>query len=343
MAGELVLITGGSGHIGYRTILEALEAGYRVRAAVRSQPKADKILTAPSIKALSPRDRLTFVEVPDLTADGAYDEAIQGVDYAIHIASPIPSSYEPGDDIEQHLIKPAIKGTLGILESAKKAESLRRVVITSSVVALIPFKDFISGSSEHVFNESSRALTPKGPFSSGAFETYAAGKVAALNETEAWIEKEKPSFDVIHIFPGFVVGKDELVTDVKDALSGTNKEVLNPVTGGDDGYIPGSSVHLHDVAKAHVLALDPKIAGNQGFILSAGGLPGTRWEEAMEVVAKDFKPEVQKGVLPNDGKIVSLPVKIDESKTEEILGLKLLPFEGQVKSVVSHYVELVGT
>jgi nucleoside-diphosphate-sugar epimerase len=224
-----------------------------------------------------------------------------------------------------------------ILTAAQKTGSVRRVVITSSVVAIIPWKEFTSGKSETVFNETNRIPTPSNYET--AFEAYAAGKVASLNETEAWIRKEKPSFDVINIFPGFVIGKDEMI---KDIFYGTNKEVLKPVTGGDDGYIPSASVHVNDVAKAHVLSLDPKIAGNQGFILSSEGLRGTKWDESMEIVARTFPHEVQSGVLPNNGKIVTMPVKIDESTTEKVLGLKLLSFEEQVKNVVGHYLELVG-
>lgn len=87
MAGELVLVTGGSGHLGFRVIISALDAGYKVRAAVRSEFKADLIKAAPSVQAHL--DKLTFVIVPDILADGAYDEAVKGVSYILHSASPI--------------------------------------------------------------------------------------------------------------------------------------------------------------------------------------------------------------------------------------------------------------
>jgi nucleoside-diphosphate-sugar epimerase len=338
---SLVLITGGSGHIGYRVIVDALNAGYRVRAAVRNEDKADKILSAPSIKAINPGKNLEFVMVPDLMADGAYDEAIKGADYAIHIASPIPSSYKEGDDMEKHFVEPALQGTLRILTAAQKTPSVKRVVITSSVIAIVPWKDFSSGKSETVFDGNSRTEFIPGPYGS-AFEAYSASKIKSLNETEAWIEKEKPSFDVAHILPGFVIGKDELIIDINDTMYGTNKEVLKPVTGGDDGYIPGTSVHLYDVALAHVKALDPKLPA-QCYVLTSEGLRGTHWEESMPTVAKAFPSEVKSGILANNGKTVTLPVKIDESKSEELLGWKFKSFEEQVKNIVGHYLELVST
>jgi nucleoside-diphosphate-sugar epimerase len=339
MTGELVFITGGSGHLGYRIIVDALNAGYKVLAAVRSQDKANKILTAPSVKQLTLNDRLQFVTVPDMLADGAYDKVIQGATYVIHVASPIPSSYKEGDDMDAHFVEPAVKGTIGILLAAQKS-SVKRVVITSSVIAIIPWKDFTSGSCATVFNEKSRASFLPGPYES-AFEAYGASKVKALNETEAWIEREKPGFDIVHIFPGFVIGRDELITDVKDALYGTNKEVINPVTGGDDGYVPGASIHVNDVSLVHVRALDPKVPGNQGYIAASGGLEGTMWEKSLDIVAKDFASAVKDGRLANNGKIASLPVKIDEEASEKVLGIKYRGFEEQVRSVVEHYLELV--
>ncbi|RAO69886.1 uncharacterized protein BHQ10_005898 [Talaromyces amestolkiae] len=340
MSSGLVLITGGSGHIGFQVIVNALEAGYRVRAAVRSQAKADKIKSAPSIRAINPQDRLSFVEVADLTAPGAYDQAVEGVDFIIHVASPVPFTYKEGDDLAEHFVEPSVKGTLGILTAAQKTSSVQRVVITSSVVAIVPFADFTSGKSETIFNETNRITTPTS--FANVFHAYATSKVASLNQAEEWISENKPAFSIIHLFPGYVIGKDELITDVKGAFYGTNKEVLFPVTGGDNGFTPGSSVHLADVARAHVAALNPQIVGNQGFILTSGGLRGTHWEESLDVVAKNFQDAVQSGVLSNDGKAGTLPIKVDASNTEKALGIRFRSFEEQVKSVVGHYLELVG-
>ena len=340
MTGELVLITGGSGHIGHRVIVDALDAGYSVRAAVRSQAKAEKILATPSIKALKSPDRLSFTIVPDMLAQGAYDDAVAGASYIIHVASPIPLSFNGADDLEAHFIPPAVKGTMNILLAAHKTESVKRVVITSSVVAIVPWKDFVSGSSTTVYNEKSRTEFLPGPYVDGIFEAYSAGKIKALNEAEAWISRENPRFDVIHIFPGFVLGKDELITDVESIIDGTNAKILTAVTGGQDGPTPGASIHLEDVSLAHVRALDRRIPGNQGFILSSEGLEGTTWEKQFDIVAKEFGIEVQNGILPNNGTISTLPIKVDESKSEEILDMKFRKFDDQVKNVVGHYLEL---
>ena len=79
--------------------------------------------------------------VPDITVANAYLEAIKGVDYAIHIASPIESSRRlKKDQFDEHLIQPAVRATLNILEAAKSETRVKRMVITSSVYATVPYE-----------------------------------------------------------------------------------------------------------------------------------------------------------------------------------------------------------
>ncbi len=95
MTGELILATGTSGHVGYRTLIEALSKGYKVRAAVRSESKIAEIKAAKSTQPYL--EQLTFVIVPNIEKDGAFDEAVKGADYIVHIASPLaqPSGESP--------------------------------------------------------------------------------------------------------------------------------------------------------------------------------------------------------------------------------------------------------
>lgn len=87
MSKLLVLITGATGHIGFRTLCHLLQANYRVRISLRRLKQAEKIKAAESIKPYL-KD-IEFVQVPDITLDNAFDEAIKDVEYVVHIASPI--------------------------------------------------------------------------------------------------------------------------------------------------------------------------------------------------------------------------------------------------------------
>jgi nucleoside-diphosphate-sugar epimerase len=340
---NLVLVTGGSGHIGSRIIVDALEAGYTVRAAVRSQEKAERVRNISSIQALRLEDKLSFALVPDLLVNGAYDEAIKGAAYVVHVASPIAGAHKEGESYQTTLIDPAVKGTLNILEAAKKTSTVKRVVITSSAIALLSWKDFTGASPDKVFDEESRTQFLPEPYGDG-FEAYSASKIAALNETEAWMKREGSniSFDIVNIFPSFVFGRDETVVDIQDAHRGTNAVILDPVTGAKLEYYPGVSVHVRDTALAHVKALHSQVPGNRGYLLSSGGLKGTRYEDAIHIVAREFPDAVKAGVLSNDGKITSIPLKLNASASEKALGMKYIGFEEQVKDVVAHYLELVA-
>lgn len=341
---NLALITGGSGHIGGRVIIDALEAGYSVRAAVRNQDKADAILGMRSIVAMNPGLRLTFVVVPDLLADGAYDEAMKDVTGVIHVASPIMHGHIEGESYIKTLIEPAVKGTLNILEAAKKAGSVKRVVITSSVAGIVSWEDFTSGKSGGTtFNEKSRTSFAPEPYGN-TFEAYCASKVAAQNEAEAWLASEKGhiEFDVVHIFSALVLGRNEMMKTVEDARRGTNDYLVAPLTGRDIGPTPGPSVHLRDVALAHVKSLDLRVPGNQGYLLVSRGVGGSPWNTAFDVARREFAAAIDAGTLVGVGSVNVVPVNYNASKSEGALGFQFRSFEEQVRDVLGHYVELAN-
>ena len=68
-------------------MISALEAGYRVRAVVRRSAAAEQIKIAESTQPYL--DNLEIVFVQDLLEEGAFDEALVGIDYVLHIASPV--------------------------------------------------------------------------------------------------------------------------------------------------------------------------------------------------------------------------------------------------------------
>lgn len=344
MSSDLILITGGTGLIGIKTIQLALKDGYTVRAAVRSQAKADLVLATPTIKTLNPGSALTFTIVPDILAPSAYDIAVQGVKYILHVASPIikGEGFTP-EQYESELIAPAIKGTESILEAAYKTPGIKRIVITSSEVAIIPWEEFIAKEVDTVFDDTYQIPFPAGPYGH-MFEAYSASKVRALLATKKFVEEKKPEWDVINILPSFVIGDNEMVTDPKLISDGTVSAAFAQVLGGDSGWgnVPSTSVHVKDVARLHVEALNPKIEGNQSFLAVSEGARGTKWEEAIEIVSRNFPQAVKKGTLPNNGTAATKRVKVDASRTEKVFGFKFASYEEQVKSVVTQYLGLLG-
>lgn len=80
-------VTGANGHFGFRVVVSALQAGYKIRAVVCRQEAADQIKAAASIQPYL--SNLEIVLVQDLLKEAAFDEAVIGMDFVIHVASPI--------------------------------------------------------------------------------------------------------------------------------------------------------------------------------------------------------------------------------------------------------------
>jgi nucleoside-diphosphate-sugar epimerase len=79
-----VLVTGANGFLAVWVVKKYLEAGYSVRGTVRSLSKSAFLKD----KFAHYGDRFELVVVDDITKDGAFDEAVKGVDAIAHTASP---------------------------------------------------------------------------------------------------------------------------------------------------------------------------------------------------------------------------------------------------------------
>jgi nucleoside-diphosphate-sugar epimerase len=134
MPGELIFITGATGYIGSATALAALKAGYRLRVAVRKPSEKLQALVSEYSQ------QVEYVTVPDLTDEAAFHGKLDGVDYILHLASPLPR----GTDKKDYFV-PAVKGTTTLLKEADQVASIKKVVVTSSVAALMPITGIPEG------------------------------------------------------------------------------------------------------------------------------------------------------------------------------------------------------
>ncbi|KAF5000303.1 hypothetical protein FDECE_11251 [Fusarium decemcellulare] len=343
MATDLILLTGATGFLGHRVLVLALKAGYRVRCAIRSAKGIDKILSTKSVKELGLLTRkISWAIVPDITVPGAYDEAVVDVQYIIHVASPVGDVRTWGDSQtlsdDEIFVKPAVAGVIGMLESAAAhSPTLKRIVVTSSIVAIFPIPYFqgVKPPEDQVFNADSRLETPVAPYAPGL--AYHASKIAALNESEAWMKKRSPKFDMINIFPAWIWGKNEFAEKADDLMGGSNAVLLKALNG-TEAKVPVNTagVSVHDCAQAHVLALQPSIEGDQAFI--TGRLEPL--EEANGIAKKEFPEAFVKGVFSEACRQATTRIPQDAERTRTVLGLELRPFEDIVKEVASQYWEL---
>lgn len=79
--GSTVLITGANGFIGSNIADQFLKFGYKVRGTTRSPEKNAWVTDLFNRKY--GEGKFEFVAVPDMAADGAFDEAVKGKSYML--------------------------------------------------------------------------------------------------------------------------------------------------------------------------------------------------------------------------------------------------------------------
>ncbi|KAM3320666.1 putative anthocyanidin reductase isoform X1 [Capsicum chacoense] len=124
-------VTGGTGYIGSWLIKSLLQMGYKVHAAVRHPEKSSHLL-----KLAEGSDRLRLFKA-DLREEGSFDEAVRSCSGLFHVAAPMEFGVQATENVDsyvqENIIEPAIRGTLNVLRSCLKSNSIKRVVFTSSI------------------------------------------------------------------------------------------------------------------------------------------------------------------------------------------------------------------
>ena len=88
-----ILVTGANGFIAVWLVQDLLENGYTVRGTVRSESKGQHLLQ--KFKSFVDAGKFELVIVPDITAPGAFNEVVKGVDAIEHTASPFHFNVSP--------------------------------------------------------------------------------------------------------------------------------------------------------------------------------------------------------------------------------------------------------
>ena len=223
----IVLVTGGTGFVAGWTITELLRQGHDVRTTVRGR--------RPAVPG--------FYEVvkADLTSDDGWAAAMDGVQFVLHVASPLSGD---GD-----LVGPARDGTLRVLGAAVDA-GVERVVMTSSAAAAAP-----APGATGVFDET--VWTDMGV---QKFDEYRRSKVLA--ERAAWEFMRGKETSLVTVLPGAVLGPTQspdnlgsvrVIGRLLDGMPGTPRVGLNVVD-------------VRDVADLHIRAMTAPDAAGERFI-----------------------------------------------------------------------------
>ncbi|KAJ4397643.1 hypothetical protein N0V93_001876 [Gnomoniopsis smithogilvyi] len=328
-----VFITGATGLIGFRILLAALAAGHHVRYAVRSEEKARIVESNPAIQKLRTTMRdfpnLSSVFIPDFTADGAFDAAVESVTHIIHVGSPVPM---PTFDPTTQVFEPMIKITAGLLQSALKSPSVKRVVITSSIVANL------SESAEGPVSASTR-VPPPNPIPEtfkNVMEAYVVGRRAEMQNLDLFARDNRPHFTIARVHPGYVFGRNELALDatMMHTQNNSNNFLMLGFLGGELPFpVHGAFAHIDDVAEVYLRLAFESNAGAIGLATKID------YASVFDIIEKRYPEAVKVGVFKK-GKIPTLPVDYDSSDAEALLG-GFRSFESAVADVAGQYLELL--
>ncbi|KAJ7490816.1 D-lactaldehyde dehydrogenase [Mycena latifolia] len=322
-----VLVSGANGFVAIWVVRTLLEQGFSVRGAVRSVDKGKHLSELFS----SYGDKFELTIVPDITKEGAFDEAVKGVDAIEHTASPF--HFNADDPAE--LFEPAIKGTVGILESALKyGKSVKRVVVTSSTVAVMNLSTEPQVLDELSWNDDAvRDVEEKGR-ASAARVKYGASKTLA--ERAAWDfvkqHRSEIGWDLSVMNPPLVVGPVIHAVLSPEALNTSSIWMYNTFTKPKGPTLPSMSwVDVRDLALAHVRALQTEEAGGERFLISAGEFAWQDWLDAAPPSSK-----YEKGT-PGAGKDAVYLIRYDASKGIRILGMKYRSMAETTADVIADY------
>lgn len=323
-------MTGASGFIAGQVIKALYERhpSWKVKGSVRSVADPSKVQ---HLRTLFPH--LELFEA-DLVKEGSFDEAFRGCDYVLHTASPFQLVVE---DPQRDLLDPAVKGTLNVLRAAAKAESVKRVVLTSSVAAIVG--EQIEGKvyTEDDWNLVSTIQDSPYRLSKRLAEETAWNFVKELN-----VEREhqgKPKLELVTICPSFVLGPPlssrtdgESCRAMKGILSGAFKESgCRPLALG--------SVDVRDVALAHVVALEKPEAVGKRYILSSTTCYTLLDYANILRGDEQFRDFVDR--LPDkiNGDIGFRPL-ISHERAEKELGIVFTPIEKTIVDMAKQFIEL---
>jgi len=237
-----VMITGATGYVAGWIVKRLLEEGLTVHAPVRNPDNKERLKYLDALADQS-KGSIKYFKA-NLLEEGSYDEAMKGCELVFHTASPFINKVQ---DPQRDLVNPALLGTRNVLDGVDRSESVKRVVLTSSVAAIVgdarDFADYPNGEgTEEKWNTTSTI----------DHQAYSFSKTVA--EKEAWkINEQQNRWDLVVINPSLVIGPgisplstSESFNLVKQIGDGTMK------MGAADFYI--GVVDVRDLAEAHVAA-----------------------------------------------------------------------------------------
>jgi len=251
----VVAVTGAAGFLGGWVARGLLDKGYRVRACVRN---ADDLARTGFLRAMPgfASGRLTLHSA-DLDQDGAFDEIFKGCHGVAHISH--VTNYDDAAYVKRVCDH--------IIASLNASGSVSRVVVTSSIAAVISEADIHEVARRPVFNEDRYPdeLSPRRTPERG--QGYSIGKLIA---ERAFADAAAASgfWDTVTCCPGDNVGP---IQSAHQKDMGPWQHLIEKMLGGElvqtGAYRPWMTVDVRDDAECHIRLLESaKVRNGERYI-----------------------------------------------------------------------------
>jgi nucleoside-diphosphate-sugar epimerase len=258
------------------------------------------------------------------------EKAVQGCDYVVHCASPVPFK-QPEDEME--VIRPAVEGTLAVLRAAHK-HKVKRVVVTSSGLTIYQRKP-----------ENVKELYTEEDWSDvEVCVPYDKSKLLAEKAAWEFVNNlpEDEKFELVVIIPGIVLGPN-IVTG--DFYSATNIKMmlLGLMPALPQVKIP--IVDVRNVAEAHLNAIKVPEARNQRFVLISRTF---RFKEVCEILKEQYgekypiKLNEMEQCPPDNQRFKNnwnRNYNVVNTKSQEILGIRYYDIKDTLFSMIETMIE----
>lgn len=239
-----VCVTGANGFIGTWLVKTLLESGYTtIHCSIFPNSSSSHLLS------LLPSSSSLRIFEADILDYDAVSRAIENCHGVFHVAS--PCTLEDPLDPQSKLVDPAVKGTLNVLEASKK-HGVKRVVLTSSISALVPNPAWPTSLP---FDETSWTDLN---YCRSHQKWYPVSKTLA--EKAAWEFSQKHGLDVVAINPATCLGP--LLQPGLNASCAVLQQLLQGSEETQEYHWLGA-VHVKDVARAQVLLFETPTASGR--------------------------------------------------------------------------------
>ncbi len=244
--GGTVAVTGSAGFIGGWVVTQLLDKGYRVRACVRDVNDEEKTGFLKSMPGYA-SGRLTL-HAADLDTPGCFDDVFRGCHGVAHLSH--VSTYD-----DEEYVKRVCDH---IIESVNLSGSVNRVVVTSSIAAVISEQDMQELVRRPVLFEGRYPDEQNPNRTTARGQGYSIGKVIA-ERAFADAARSSGRWDAITCCPGDNVGpilsrhqkeRGPWQHQIETMLLGRYSQ---NVVGA---YRPWYTVDVRDVAEAHIRMLE---------------------------------------------------------------------------------------